>query len=157
MKIRLITIGNLKEKYLLKAQEDFLGLISKRSGVGKPVFELVELKESYTPDQASQKDIASALETEGKKISEILSKKSANVILDIQGEKAVDNTFSNILKKAEQKNIEEINIIIGSSHGISEEIKDKSNHRISFSDMTFPHQLFRIALLDAIYNQIYKQ
>ncbi|MFB0919214.1 MAG: 23S rRNA (pseudouridine(1915)-N(3))-methyltransferase RlmH [Clostridiaceae bacterium] len=157
MKIKLITIGTLKEKYLVKAQEDFLGLILKRAGSGKPNFELIELKESLTPDEASPKDIASALEEEGKKISDIINNKSFNVILDIHGEKATDNIFSDIVLKAKNDEIEEINIIIGSSHGLSDELKRRSNLRISFSDMTFPHQLFRIALLDAIYSQLYKK
>jgi 23S rRNA (pseudouridine1915-N3)-methyltransferase len=94
------------------------------------------------------------------RINEILSREAEDfkkhlkgyvVVLDLQGEKTSSIGFSEILKNLMNGGVSEISFLIGSSYGISQEIRELADKRISFSDMTFPHGLFRVMLLEQIY------
>lgn len=136
--IRIICVGKIKEEYLIEAVKDYSKRISKYHK-----FEIVEFPDEGKLDKASQ------IKKESDKILNFLGN-SYNILLDRQGEMVDSISLS---KKIEDIFISNsnINFIIGGSYGVSEEIKEKSNFILSFSKMTFPHQLFRILLLEQIY------
>ena len=137
--IKLITIGSIKEKYLKEAIEEYKKRISKYTNI-----EIIELKDEGLVEESK------AIELEGEKINKHLTNKDYIITLEIEGKQMTSVEFS---KKLERIQIENSNIvfIIGGSYGLSKEIKDKSNLKLSFSKMTFPHQLFRVILLEQIY------
>ena len=131
--IKILCVGKIKEKYLQELIEDYQKRISKYHKI-----EIIEVKDEMSLEQEkehlekylSPKDYLITLEIEGKSLtSEQLSEKIANTFLHYPN----------------------ITFVIGSSLGIHEDIKKKSNYTLSFSDLTFPHGLFRGMLLEQIY------
>lgn len=147
MDIRIICLGTLKEDYLKIAQEELLGKILKKNRV--TTCTILELKEEPVKDDASEAMILKALEIEGQRILEKLPRSGRTICLDIQGRKARQAYFSKILKEMNYQSLTDLTFIIGGSHGLSEAVKRKAE-RISFSSLTYPHQLFRIALMEAL-------
>lgn len=131
--IKIICIGKIKEEYLNKLINDYKQRITKYHKL-----EIIELKDSN-------------IINESKEINNILTEKDYNICLDIKGEKLSSVDFSKLIDKTLTMGYKAITFIIGGSEGISEEIKNKCNKKISFSDLTFPHGLFRGILLEQIY------
>lgn len=142
----MICIGKIKENYLKEAILEYQKRIQKYDKL-----QIIEL-----PD--SKIDIPTlALEEEKEFILKHLSSKEYRITLEIEGKQLSSLEFSSKLENLYQTN-STITFIIGGSHGIHKEIKEKSNFSLSFSKMTFPHQLFRVLLLEQIYraNKIMK-
>ncbi|MBR4671715.1 MAG: 23S rRNA (pseudouridine(1915)-N(3))-methyltransferase RlmH [Bacilli bacterium] len=139
MMIKIICVGKIKEKYLEDAINEYKKRISKYHNL-----EIVEL-----PDEGTN-DIKVALKKEKEKILKVLNPKDYIITLEIEGK---EDTSVEFAKRLDNLFIENSNItfIIGGSYGIDDEIKNMSNHKLSFSKMTFPHQLFRLILLEQIY------
>lgn len=137
--IKIITVGSIKEKYLKDAIEEYKKRIKKYTNI-----EIIEVKDEGLVEETK------AILLEGEKIKKHISDKDYILTLEIEGKELNSIEFS---KKLEQIQIENSNItfIIGGSYGLSEEIKNKAKVHLSFSKMTFPHQLFRIMLLEQIY------
>ena len=137
--IKIITVGQLKEKYLKEAVEEYKKRISKYTNI-----EIIELKDEELEEEKK------AIELEGEKINKYIDNKDYIITLEIEGKQMTSVEFS---EKLERIQIENSNIvfIIGGSYGLSNTIKDRSNLKLSFSKMTFPHQLFRVILLEQIY------
>lgn len=143
MKINIVTVGNLKEKYLLDCEKEYLKRISRFHNIN-----VVEIGEEKLPKNYSQADISKCLVREGSKIESNLS--GYVIVLDIQGNQLGSVEFAKKLDTI-SLNFDTITFVIGSSYGISEDVKSKANMLLSFSKMTFPHQLFRVMLLEQIY------
>lgn len=143
MKINIVTVGNLKEKYWLEASKEYLKRISRYHSIS-----ITEVAEEKLPKNYSEADISKVLVKEGQKIEKLLS--GYVVVLDRCGEMLDSIQFA---KKIENISLKEstITFVIGGSYGISEEIKRIADYKFSFSKMTFPHQLFRVMLLEQIY------
>lgn len=137
--IKVITVGMLKEKYLKDAQEEYLKRLKKYTNVN-----LIEVKDEGLVEESK------AILIESEKIKKLLSPKDYIITLEIDGEQYDSINFSKKLDKALVEN-SNIVFIIGGSYGLSEEIKNQAKIHLSFSKMTFPHQLFRIMLLEQIY------
>ena len=137
--IKIIAVGYLKEKYLKEAVEEYTKRIKKYTNI-----EIIEVKDEGIVE------INKALKLEEEKILKHISEKDFLITLEIEGKEYNSEEFA---KKIEKITIENSNItfIIGGSYGISDEIKNKANLHLSFSKMTFPHQLFRVLLLEQIY------
>ena len=137
--IRIICVGKIKEKYLVDAISEYSKRISKYSKI-----EIIELQDE------SQGETSKILKLEGEKIDKYLSPKDFVISLEIDGKNLTSVELANLI---EEKQIEYSNItfIIGGSYGLSKEVKERSNYSLSFSKMTFPHQLFRLLLLEQIY------
>ena len=137
--IKIITIGSIKEKYLKDAIKEYLKRIKKYTNI-----EIIELKD----EGLVEKD--KAIKLEGEKIEKYLNNKDYIVTLEIEGKELTSLEFAS---KLDNVFIDHSNItfIIGGSYGLSAQIKEKSNFHLSFSKMTFPHQLFRVILLEQIY------
>ncbi len=147
IKINLITIGKLKEKYWRDACAEYVKRLSAFCKM-----EIVELAESRLSDNPSEKEIMSALEQEAKAIKPYCEKKGAvNIAMCIEGEQLSSVKLSKKISGFAVQGFSTVNFIIGSSFGIAEEIKKQSHLRLSMSEMTFPHQLARVMLLEQIY------
>ena len=147
IKINVITVGKLKEKYWRDAAEEY----SKRL---RPFcqLEIAELAEARLPDSPSQKEIAAALLTEAKTMEGYLCKKGAyNIAMCVEGRQLSSEKLAEKITGCATDGFSIINFIIGSSFGISDDIKNKAHLRLSMSELTFPHQLARIKLLEQIY------
>ena len=136
--IKIITVGKIKEKYLTDAINEYLKRLNKYTKIN-----LIEV-----PDENF--DITKTLETEKKSILKYVSEKDYIITMEIEGKELSSIEFA---KKIDEIQISNSNIcfIIGGSYGLSDEIKKMSNFKLSFSKMTFPHQLFRLILLEQIY------
>ena len=144
IKVTLICVGKIKEPAFLEAAREY----EKRLGAFCAL-ETVEIKPAPLPENPVAAQIEAALKSEGESILAKIPKGAAVYPLCIEGAKASSERFAaEISKKADTgKNL---CFIIGGSHGLAEEVK-KAGKAISFSDMTFPHRLFRIMLLEQIY------
>lgn len=137
--IKIICIGKIKEKYLKDAIEDYKKRLSKYTKL-----EIIELKDEANPNPKI------ALEQEKEKIKNHLKETDNIVLLDIKGKEYTSEELAQFINK-ELTYQSNITFIIGSSHGLDEEIKKLTTKKISFSPLTFPHQLFRVILLEQIY------
>ena len=136
--IKIITVGKLKEKYFKDAVEEYLKRLSKYTKI-----DLIEV-----PDEDF--DIKKTLLKEKESILKNVSDKDYVVTLEIEGKELTSVELSKKLNDTLIQN-SDITFIIGGSYGLHEDIKKISNYALSFSKMTFPHQLFRIMLLEQIY------
>lgn len=141
--IKIIAIGKVKEKYLLDGIGEYLKRLSRFTKV-----EIVELKE-YPSFDESLSSIEKTKDMEGK---DILSKLSNEYViaLDPKGEMIDSIEFSRKIDTIYNTS-SDITFIIGGSYGLSKEVKSRANYIMSFSKLTFPHQLFRPILLEQIY------
>lgn len=137
--IKIICLGKVKEKYLQNGIEEYIKRISKYTQV-----KIIELEDEGI------KDDKVALKKEKEKILKYLNTKDYIIVLDIFGKEMTSLEFADKIDKTLIIN-SDITFIIGGSYGLDEEIKSLSNYRLSFSKMTFPHQLFRLILLEQIY------
>lgn len=137
--IKIICVGKIKEKFYTEAIKEYLKRLSKYTKV-----EIIEL-----PDQVNDNtDII--LEKEKQLILNRIQDKDYVITLEIEGKSLTSIEFSKMIENTLIKN-SNITFIIGGSYGLHDEIKSISNYHLSFSTMTFPHQLFRVILLEQIY------
>ena len=130
--IKIICVGKVKEKYLRDGIDDYLKRITKYHKI-----ELIEINDSYIEDEA-------------KGIFKYINPKDYVITLEIEGNMINSKELSNIIDKTFITN-SNIDFIIGGSDGLSNSIKNISDYKLSFSKFTFPHQLFRLILLEQIY------
>ena len=146
MKITLICVGKIKEKFYREAVEEYKKRLSKYA-----VIDIKEVSDEKTPDNASQKEEDIIKNKEGERILKNIKEDSYVILTDIKGKKTDSISFSRLLEESFIKGKSHITFIIGGSLGVSESVKKRANTMISFSDMTFPHQLMRVILLEQIY------
>lgn len=145
MKITVIALSSLKEKYLKDASAEY----AKRLGAFCDL-KIIELAPVRLPEKPSPAEISSALEREGELINKKIPTGDFIVPLCIEGKQLSSEDFS--IMMSEQMNMGRgVTFIIGSSCGLAESIKRRADLKLSFSKMTFPHQLFRVMLLEQIY------
>lgn len=137
--IKIICTGKLKEKYLKDAEEEYLKRLKKYTNI-----ELVELLDSNIDDEKI------ALEKEKAQILKNIKPKEYIITLEIEGKELSSTELADKLDKTFITN-SDITFIIGGSYGIHPSIKEQADFKLSFSKMTFPHQLFRILLLEQLF------
>lgn len=148
MTIHLLCLGTLKENYLKDAQRDLVARLVRKNGINS--CQIIEFNEEPLNEQASQGQIQSALAMEATRIREKIPKNARLICLDINGKPAKPDFFAAVRTKMQDIGQTDLVLIIGGSNGIHESLKRQAKHRISFSHLTYPHQLFRIALLEAL-------
>ena len=148
LKITLLVLGKLKEKYLRDAQAEY----AKRLG-GLCSFSVVELDPVKLPDKPSDSQISAALETEGEKLLSKIPAGAAVIPMCIEGSQLSSEELADKLGKWEMES-SHIVFIIGSSYGLSDKVKAAGSFKLSMSKMTFPHQLARIMLEEQIYRAL---
>ena len=143
--IKIISVGSLKEEYLRDAVNEYE---KRRSGFCK--VEQINLKEAKLPQNPSEGDIARALASEAKDIIAAMPDRSYKIAMCVEGKQFSSEELAQKLQMGFQMS-NEICFIIGSSHGLSDEVKGMANLKLSVSKMTFPHQLMRVILLEGVY------
>ena len=145
IKVTFITLGRLKEKYLTAAVDEYKKRLSRYCDL-----DIIEIEPARLSDNPSKSEIDNALEREAEIILKKVPANSTVFSLCVEGKQMSSEQFAQ--KIDEQTNAgKSLVFIIGSSYGLSERVKKSSNMRLSVSDMTFPHQLFRVMLLEQIY------
>lgn len=146
MKITIISVGKLKEKYLIDGINEYAKRISKYSQI-----EEIVLKDEAIPQNASLAIENDIKIKEGKKILESIPLNSYKIVLDLKGEMLKSEELALKIKNIQTYNSSHIVFIIGGSLGLSSEVVKASNYSLCFSKMTFPHQLMKLILLEQIY------
>jgi len=145
MKITIITVGKLKEKYLVEGIKEYSKRISKYSKL-----EIIEVPDEHAPEKLSKKDMENIKDKEGTKILSKL-KDSYVIALAIKGVMFTSEEFANKIEDIKTYNASHITFVIGGSLGLSSHVLKKADLKMSFSEMTFPHQLMRLILLEQVY------
>lgn len=146
MKITIITVGKIKEKYFTMAIDEY----SKR--LGRYVkLDIVEVADEKTPDGASDTEERLIRQKEGERILKVLKEDSYVITLEIEGKMLDSVELSEKINQIGVSGKGHITFIIGGSLGLSDEVKSRADFKLSFSKMTFPHQLMRVVLLEQIY------
>lgn len=146
IKVSIIAVGKLKEKYLNDACSEYL----KRLGAFSKV-SITEIKEERCSDNPSTAEIEQVKEMEGKRIISKIAKGSYVVPMCIEGTQMNSEEFSKKLEGISVKGYGEVTFIIGGSFGLSDEVKNIGSLKLSFGKLTLPHQLMRVVLLEQIY------
>lgn len=134
MKIKVVTVGKLKEKYL----KDGIAEYSKRiSRFAK--FEMIELSDEKTPDKASESENQKILEIEGQRILSKIADRDFVIVLAIEGKTFFSEEFSKQLEETSIKGFSTLTFIIGGSLGLSSSVKNRANLSVSFGRLTLPH------------------
>lgn len=146
MNIDILYVGNTKESYFLEAQQEYLKRLKAYYKVN-----LIEIKESKVPENASQSEINKAMNEESEKIIASLPKKSYKIALCVEGKQYSSVEFSDLFEKAASLGHSRICFIIGGPFGMDENLKQMCDVRLSLSKMTFTHRMAKLLLLEQIY------
>lgn len=138
IKINILCVGNLKDKFFIDASAEYLKRLSRFCQCN-----VKELKEYTNLENIEQIKL-----TEGQEIMNNL--KGYTILLDVKGKEMSSEQFATLIKDISLTS-SEITFVIGGSYGVSEQVKQKVNFKLSVSPMTFPHRLFRVMLLEQIY------
>ncbi|WP_138160461.1 23S rRNA (pseudouridine(1915)-N(3))-methyltransferase RlmH [Peptoniphilus catoniae] len=145
MNINIIGVGKVKEDYIKEGVKEFTKRLSSHAKV-----EIIEVPDEAAGENLSEKDKQIVIEAEGERLKRHI-KSGYTIALDIKGKKLSSEAFAEKLKDIMLEGNSTINFLIGGSLGLSEEILKEADFRLSFSDMTFPHQLMRLILLEQVY------
>ena len=146
MKITLVTVGKIKEKFLEQAIAEY----SKRLGKYCKL-EIVQVADEKTPDGASSVVEEKIKEKEGERILGQIKDGAYVIVLAIDGDMLDSVELSDKINKLGISGVSHIVFVIGGSLGLSGEVLKRADYKLSFSRMTFPHQLMRVILLEQIY------
>ena len=143
LNMQIICVGNIKEKFFTEAINEY-----KKRLQAFCKLDIIELKE-YKLNKENNQEITNALTLEGKEI--IKKIKGYSIALAIKGNSFTSEKLASHIENLQVKGNSQITFIIGSSYGLSSEVLNSVNEKLSFSDLTFPHQLMRVILLEQIY------
>ncbi|GKU25875.1 23S rRNA (pseudouridine(1915)-N(3))-methyltransferase RlmH [Clostridium folliculivorans] len=146
MNITLITVGKIKEKYLKDAIDEYSKRLKRYCKL-----DIIELPDEKTPDNASEKEELQIKEKEGQLILKSIKDTMYVVALDLKGNMISSEEFSTLIGDLGVNGESQLCFVIGGSLGLSREVIQRANYKLCFSKMTFPHQLFRVMLLEQIY------
>lgn len=146
MKITLITVGKIKEKYLKDAIAEYSKRLSRYCKL-----EIVEVADEKTQDNASDTVEDAIRDKEGERILKYIKEDAYVITLEIAGKMLTSEEMAEKIEKLGVQGTSHIIFIIGGSIGLGKEIFKRSDYALSFSKMTFPHQLMRVILLEQIY------
>jgi 23S rRNA (pseudouridine1915-N3)-methyltransferase len=149
LNVKIIATGDLKENYLRDAIKEY----QKRIGAWAKIEEIV-LKEERISENPSQNEIAKALEVEEKRIFEKLSPRSYVIAMCVEGKGLSSEELASKFVEITNAGSSEIVFIIGSSYGLSPQVKARADFKLSVSKLTFPHQLLRVILHETIYRTL---
>ncbi len=143
--ITIISVGTLKEDYLKDAVAEYKKRLSQYARV-----EEINIKEEKIADEDDSSQVKRALEAEGEKILAAIPKGAGKIALCVEGKQCDSPALASLIGKMADES-GKIALIIGSSHGLCDSVKRAADVRLSVSALTFPHQLMRVVLLEALY------
>jgi 23S rRNA (pseudouridine1915-N3)-methyltransferase len=145
LRIKLITVGTLKESYLREAVREY----EKRLGAYAKV-EILELKEGRVAENPSPAEISAVLEKEADAILAAIPPRAYTIALCVEGKSRSSEELATLLDEAMSRS-SDLCLVIGSSHGLAPRVKQAADYRLSVSALTFPHQLMRVVLAESVY------
>lgn len=145
LKIAIIAVGKAKEKYLADGYSEYAKRLS-----GYCNLNVIEISPQKA-DESSSSSIAAAIESEGDKIIAKIPPRALVLPLCIEGKQMPSTSLAELFKSTANNGISEMCFIIGGSYGLSDRVKNSGKIKFSMSEMTFPHQLARLMLLEQIY------
>lgn len=145
LNFKIVCVGSLKESYLREAIAEYEKRLSAFCS-----FSITELKEYKLPDSPSPAEIEKALDEEADRIIKAALPRSFKIALCVEGRQFSSEKLAAKLEEIEQSH-GAVTLIIGSSHGLSDKVKNTADLRLSISELTFPHQLVRVMLLEIFY------
>lgn len=146
MRITIYTVGKIKEKYFTEAIKEYEKRLSRYCKL-----EIVEVVDEKTPDGASEALEQQIKEKEGERLLKVIKEEVYLVALAIDGKMYDSVEFSQRLEKLGVQGKSHIGFVIGGSLGLADSVMKRANETVSFSKMTFPHQLMRVVLLEQVY------
>lgn len=146
MNISIVTVGKLKEKYLKLGIDEYLKRLSAYAKV-----EVIEVADEKAPEVLSELEMIQVKQKEGERILAKISQDTHVIALAIQGKMQSSEGLAESLDKLATYGKSKIAFVIGGSLGLSDEVLNRANEQLSFSKMTFPHQLMKLILVEQIY------
>lgn len=146
MNIHIISVGKVKEKYVKLGIEEFKKRLSSYCKLS-----IIEVPDKQAPEHLSEKELQLVKEREGEKVLSKIKKDDYVIALDIEGKSLTSEQFAREMERISFAGKNQICFIIGGSNGLGDNILRRANDKLSFSKMTFPHQLMRFILLEQIY------
>lgn len=146
MKITILCVGKVKEKFYRDAIDEFAKRLSRYCKL-----EITEVSDEKTDEQASENEIRIIKEKEGERLLKNIREDAYVITLCIDGKQLDSEELSEKMEKLGIQGISHIYFVIGGSLGLSNEVIKRADFKLSFSKMTFPHQLMRVILLEQIY------
>lgn len=146
MKITLITVGKIKEKFYRDAIDEYAKRLSRYCKL-----DIIEVADEKTPDHSSEVENEKIRKKEGERILTHVRDNTYVIVLAIEGKMLDSVELSEKIQQLGVSGVGDITLIIGGSLGLSEEVYHRADFKLSFSKMTFPHQLMRVILLEQIY------
>jgi 23S rRNA (pseudouridine1915-N3)-methyltransferase len=144
--ISIVSVGKLKEKYLKLGIEEYVKRLSAYAKI-----DVVEVADEKAPEELSELEMKQVKQKEGERILAKINPDTYVIALAIQGKLQSSEELANTLDKLATYGKSKIAFVIGGSLGLSEEVLKRSNEQLSFSRMTFPHQLMKLILVEQIY------
>jgi 23S rRNA (pseudouridine1915-N3)-methyltransferase len=144
--ISIVTVGKLKEKYLKQGIDEYLKRLSAYAKV-----EVIEVPDEKAPEELSEIEMAQVKGKEGERILSKISPDAHVIALAIEGKMRTSEELADNLDKLATYGKSKVAFVIGGSLGLSDEVMKRANETLSFSKMTFPHQLMRLILVEQIY------
>lgn len=146
MKITILAVGKMKEKYFTGAIEEYGKRLSRYCKL-----EIIEVADEKTPDKASEREKEMIRQKEGRRLQKYLREDAYVIALAIEGKQTTSEGFADKLNQLGLQGKSHIIFVIGGSIGMDAQILNRADEKLSFSKMTFPHQLMRVILLEQIY------
>ena len=146
MKITILCVGKVKEKFYRDAIDEFSKRLSRYCKL-----EIIEVSDEKTDEQASENEIRLVKEKEGERLFKNIKDDAYVVTLCIDGKQLDSEELSEKIEKLGIQGTSHIYFVIGGSLGLADEVIKRADYKLSFSKMTFPHQLMRVILLEQIY------
>lgn len=146
MNITVVSVGKIKEKYLVAGIAEYEKRLSKYCKLT-----LIEVADEKAPEKLSEKDMLIVKKKEGEKILSKIKENTYVVTLEIEGKQMTSEGFSKKIEDLMLEGVSDLTFVIGGSLGLSKDVIARSDFKISFSKMTFPHQLMKMILLEQVY------
>ena len=146
MKITILAVGKLKEKYWKQAIAEY----EKRLGAYSKI-EMIEVPDEKAPETMSDKEIEQVKEKEGQRLLAKIKPRATVITLEIQGKMLSSEGLAKELQQRMTQGQSDFVFVIGGSNGLHQDVLNHSNYALSFSKMTFPHQMMRVVLIEQVY------
>ena len=146
MKIEILTVGKIKEGYLRDAADEYIKRLSRYANIS-----VIEVRDEKTAEGASARENDIVMSQEALRLEKYVDDGAVLIPLCIEGKQVTSEGFAELITGYENSGKSHIQFVIGGSLGIDAKLKERGNMKLSFSKMTFPHQLMRVILLEQIY------
>ena len=142
----ILCVGKIKEESVRALIAEY----SKRLGA-YTTLRIIEVKDEKTPENCSEVEKAKILQAEGERLAAYLEERSCKIVLAVEGKQLSSEAFADYIQEQQNLSVSHLQFLIGGSLGLDEKLKQCADLKLSFSKMTYPHQLMRVILLEQIY------